>query len=154
MDRADYFREIVLPTAREFKANPRSRRHAYLTCMVVFHLKDHLIKAGEVSVEQKMRAATGKSFAAVRAICNGTKHLETNDSHSIRFRAGDDFDRPAARVSELEAGISRTADPVGGREIGHRPADRADVNQACRTVLAAFCTIFANHLGNCDLSDL
>jgi hypothetical protein len=148
----DYIREIVLPTVLEFMEKPRSRRHAYLTCMALFHVKDHLHEAGEVSIEDKMRAATGKAFDVVRAVCNGTKHVATDASHLIQFRAGDDFDRPPARSSEMEAGISRLGDPVGGREIGHDPSKRADIYQACRTTLTAFCTVFANQLGNCSLS--
>jgi hypothetical protein len=151
----DYVREIVLPTAREFKANPRSRRHAYLTCMVVLHLKDHLRKAGEGSIEKKMREATGNSFDVVRAICNGTKHAATDPkTHRIQFEVGDDFDRPPGRAGQAQAGISRAGDPTGGREFGQNPNERVDIYGACKTTLEKFCTVFPNRLGNCDFSGL
>jgi hypothetical protein len=59
----DYIREIVLPTALEFKEKPRSRRHAYLTCMALFHVKDHLNEAGEVSIEDKNAGSHWQIFS-------------------------------------------------------------------------------------------
>jgi hypothetical protein len=154
MSPADYVREVVLPTMCEFKENRRSRRNAYLTCMAVFHIKDHLRKAGEEEVEKKMRRATGKSFDVVRAICNGTKHVETDASHPIQFRAGADFDRPPGRAGEMEAGISRIGDLEGGREMGFDPSERFDIYDTCKVTLKAFSDLFPNRLGNCDLSSL
>jgi hypothetical protein len=156
MTPAEYVREIVLPTTHEFKVNPRSRRHVYLTCMTVFHIKDHLRKARpkEIDIERKMRNATGKSFDVVRAICNGTKHVETDPTHPIGFRVGDDFDRPPGRVGQMQTGVSRAGDSIGGREIGQNPIERIDIYEACKATLIAFCTLFPNHLGDCDLSGL
>jgi hypothetical protein len=149
----DYVNEIVLPTMVELKENPRSRRLAYMACMAVFHTKDHLKKASERSIEQRMRTATGAHFDVVRAICNGTKHVQTDASHPIPFRAGDDFDRPPARAGEMVLGLSKLGDPVGGREIGRGP-NRQDIYQACKSTLAAFCATFPKHLSKCDLSAL
>jgi hypothetical protein len=153
MTPADYVREIALPTALEFKQSPHCRRLACLTCMAVFHIKDHLKHAGAASVETTMRATARDSFNVVRAICNGTKHAATDSTHPISFRAGDDFHRPAARAGELECGISRFA-TEGGREIGHDPKKRFDIYQACKATLIAFCSSFPNQLGGCDLTDL
>src|SRR5215207_7863998 len=96
MTPAEYVDEIVVPTVKEFRDNRRSRRHAYLACIAVFHIKDHVKKAGGTGVESTMRATCRKSFEIVRAICNGTKHVETNATHQIQFAAGDDWDRPPA----------------------------------------------------------
>jgi hypothetical protein len=153
MTPADYVREIALPTALEFKQSPHCRRLAYLTCMAVFHIKDHLKFAGAASVEKTTRATAGDSFDVVRAICNGTKHVETDPSHPVPFRAGDDFHRPAARAGEMESGISRLA-TEGGREIGHDPRKRFDIYEACKATVKAFCSSFPNQLGDCDLTDL
>jgi hypothetical protein len=122
--------------------------------MVVFHLKDHLKKAGEGSIEKKMRKTTGNSFDVVRAICNGTKHVVTDPSHPIQFRAGDDFDRPPGEAGQWEFGISRFADATGGRELGQNPNERVDIYGACKTTSEKFCSVFPNRLGNCDLSGL
>lgn len=75
-------------TLREFRDERRSRQRAYLACIAVFHVKDHLRKAGEKGVEPTMRGACGAAFDVVRGICNGTKHVETDGSHVISFRAG------------------------------------------------------------------
>src|SRR4030095_3617626 len=109
MTPAQYVDQIVIPTVREFRDNRRSRRHAYLACLVTFHIKDHLAKAGETRIETKMRTGRSpKAFDLVRAICNGTKHVETNGSHPhpIQFQAGTDYDRPPARASEMIVGLS------------------------------------------------
>jgi hypothetical protein len=42
MTPAEYVNDIVVPTVREFRDEPRSQRRAYLACMVTFHIKDHL----------------------------------------------------------------------------------------------------------------
>jgi hypothetical protein len=81
----EYVEEIVLPTLREFKVSRRSRRLAYLSCMAVFHIKDHLKKAGQTHIEDQMRKATGHWFDVVRAICNGAKHFQTDTTHPMHF---------------------------------------------------------------------
>ena len=45
MTPADFMNEIVAPTLREFRDDRRSRRRAFLACVAVFHVKDHLKKA-------------------------------------------------------------------------------------------------------------
>src|SRR4051794_26335135 len=97
---ADYFTEIVIPTVLDFNSHRRSRRHAYLAAIVVFHLKDHLHRAGEKDVESTMRA-DGPEFDVVRGICNGTKHVTTNANHIVPFRAGADYDVPPSFVGEF-----------------------------------------------------
>lgn len=77
MTPADFLTEIVLPTVREFGANRRSRRRAYLAAIVTFTLKDHRSKAGEKGVETTMRAAAGLAFDVVRGVANGAKHVQT-----------------------------------------------------------------------------
>ena len=64
--------EIVVPTLRELRNERRSRRRAYLACIAVFHLSDHLENAGETGIEDAMRASCGVAFDVVRGVCNGT----------------------------------------------------------------------------------
>jgi hypothetical protein len=151
MTAAEYVDEIVIPTVREFRDNPRSRRHAYLACIVTFHVKDHLARAGENDIEIKMRAAGSKSFDLVR-VCNGTKHLFTQIPHVIPFKAGTDYDRPPARAGEMIAGLSELGDRMGGRQI-ESGADRFDLYRACKDALINFQRNFSGHLRDCDLSD-
>jgi hypothetical protein len=146
----NYMDEIVLPTVAEFKNEPRSRRRAYLACVVTFHLKDHLKAAGEKGIEQTMRAA-GHAFDVVRGVCNGTKHFQTDQTHLIQFAAGNDWDRPPAAIGQLAIGVSRIGDAHGGREIGTGP-QRCDIYSAVKDTLAAFCSSYASHLGTTDLT--
>ena len=37
-----------------------------------------------------MRTECGVTFDVVRGVCNGTKHVETDGSHAVAFRAGAD----------------------------------------------------------------
>jgi hypothetical protein len=154
MKPAEYVREVVLPTAHEYNQDRRSRRLMYLTCIAVFHIKDHLAKAGEEDINERMRSAVGQSFDVVRAICNGTKHAGPDKRNRIKFRPGEDFDRPPARAGEMEAGISRSGDLEGGREIGFDPSKRFTIYEECIATLKAFCVAFPDHFRHCDLSGL
>ena len=117
MSPSEYVIEIVAPTFMEFKHERRSRRRAYLACVMVFQIKDYLKRAGETGIEQRMRQSTGDAFDVVRGVCNGAKHVAMDSSHSIRFRAGDDWDRPPAIAGLAIAGLSLVGDGDGGREI-------------------------------------
>jgi hypothetical protein len=70
MTPAEFMDEIMVPTLREFRDERRSRRRAYLACIAVFHLKDHLSKAGEKGIEAAMRSECGIAFDVVRGPIN------------------------------------------------------------------------------------
>ena len=152
MTPADFMTEIVVPTLGEFRDERRSRRRAYLACIAVFHLRDHLKKAGEMGIENAMRGACGTAFDVVRSICNGSKHVETDGRHAIAFRAGTDSDRPPAVWGEAMWGVSRWGDADGGREVRHG-ADRHDAYECAKAVAVAYQTLYPAHLGVCDLGD-
>jgi hypothetical protein len=152
MTPADFMNEVVVPTLRELRDERRSRRRAYLACIAVFHLKDHLKKVGENGVEETMRASCGIAFDVVRGVCNGTKHVETDGSHVVAFRAGDDTDRPPAVWGEAVWDVSRWDDAVGGREVQHG-AGRHDVYECAKAVAVAYQKNYHAYLGACDLSD-
>lgn len=152
MTPADFMSEIVIPTLRELRDERRSRRRAYLACIAVFHLKDHLKKAGETGVEAAMRASCGVAFDVVRGVCNATKHVETNAKHVVTFRVGDDTDRPPAKWGEAVWDVSRWDDAAGGREV-QDGAKGHDVYECVKAVALAFQTMYPTHLAGCDLSD-
>ncbi|WP_144445660.1 hypothetical protein [Inquilinus limosus] len=153
MTPAEYVDEIVVPTIIEFKSMRRSRRHAYLACIAAFHVKDHLKKAGETSIETAIRTAEPLAFDLVRAVCNGTKHVKTDATHLIPFQAGDDMDRPAAIWGEAAFDVSRWDDEHGGREVAAGTIN-LDIYECVQAVLFAFKAKFPIHLGNCDLSGI
>ena len=152
MTPVDYVTEIVLPTVTEFRHERRSRRRAYLACMVTFHVKDHLRIAGATRIENAVRSVEPAAFDVVRAVCNGTKHVEADASHPIPFRAGDDTDREPVIPLTLIFGLWRWNDQ-GGREIG-TASGPIDLYKAVVATLTAFKTTFPAHLGLCDLSGL
>ena len=154
MNTQEYMTEIVLPTVLEFKANPRSRRHAYLASIVTFHLKDYLSKAGELNIEKSMRDICEDSFNVVRSVCNGAKHKEADSSHKIPFTSGDDWDRPPAYCGEMVCGLSQLGDVTGGREMGDWDAKRRDIYFSLVAVLKAFCQCYPLILGDTDLRQI
>ncbi len=130
MTPAEYVSEIVLPTVREFRNERRSRRRAYLACIVTFHVKDHLIETGEAKAEDVMRAVE-PAFAIIRDVCNGTKHVEAKFRPTIPFRVGADRDRPPAIWDEMEWDVSHWDDLVGGRDV-MADADWLDLYESVR----------------------
>lgn len=151
MTPAGFMDEIVVPTLRELRDERRSRRRAYLACIAVFHLKDHLKEAGEKGIEATMRASCGVAFDVVRGVCNGTKHVQTDGSHPVTFRVGEDSDRRPAKWGQARWNVSRWDDPVGGREVLDG-ATRHDVYECARAVAVAYQTKYPGHFGGCDLS--
>jgi hypothetical protein len=152
MTPADYINEIVIPTVREFRDERRSRRRAYLACIATFHLRDYLKKAGEYGVIDAMRTSCGAAFDVVRGISNGSKHAETDGSHAVAFRAGEDTERPPATWGKAVWDASRWDDIVGGREVRHE-GDRHDLYECVKAVALAFQRNYSGQLGKCDLSD-
>lgn len=152
MTPAEYVNEIVQPTIQEFRDDRRSRRRAYLACIVVYHVKDYLEKAGEMGVRRKVKELCPDTFELVRSICNGSKHVETDNTHEIQFQAGSDWDRPPAFAGVMRTGISYLGDVIGGREA--RAGDRRFDLYGCVKALAlAFQQKFPAHLSGCDLSN-
>ena len=152
MTPAEYMTEIVVPTLREFRNERRLRRRAYLACIAVFHLKDHLKKAGEKGIESAMRTTCGEAFDVVRGVCNGTKHVQTDAKHLIRFRVGDDIDRPPAVLGEMVIGLSQLGDSTGGRQITDGRT-QLDLYECAKAVVLAYRRLYPVHLRSCDLRD-
>lgn len=139
MTPADFLAEILLPTVLEFRAEPRSRRHAYLAAIVTVALTDHLKKAGETGIEATMRAATGSAFDVVRGVANGDKHVRTDGRHVVAFAAGEDYDVPPSTFGSFVFGFSPFGDTVGGRAITTETGEwRADIHATTAATLRAF----------------
>jgi hypothetical protein len=152
MTPAEYVNEIVVPTVRDARDCRQSRRHAYLACIVTFHMKDHLEKAGETDVHQQMQTACPEHFDVVRSVCNGTKHVVLNRGHTIPFVLGSDYYRPPASAGVMECGVSFVGDTDGGRSIRHNKIDY-DLYGSTKTLLVAFQREFPQQLSSCDLND-
>ena len=117
MSPSEYVIEIVAPTFMEFKHERRSRRRAYLACVMVFQIKDYLKRAGETGIEQRMRQSTG-GFRVIVVYRTSTRTVfvdgfaksdqdNINDDDLARFRelAVEFFGHTAKTVQALvEAG--------------------------------------------------
>ena len=153
MSPEDYMREVVLPTVLEFRDDRRSRRKAYLACIAVFHIKDHLKQVGEKSIEKNLRSASGSAFELVRSVCNGTKHVSTDGSHAIAFTAGDDSDRPPAVAGKMTAGLSRVGDSHGGRSV-QTPSGLRDIYVCVRELILEIKHQYPTHFSSIDMVGL
>jgi hypothetical protein len=152
MTPAEYVNEMVQPTVREFRDERRSRRRAYLACIVVFHIIDYLKNAGEKDVWRKLKQANPDIFELVRSICDGSKHFETNAKHAVHFRAGSDWDRPPAFAGIMRAGVSFLGDTKGGRSAKVRDGSM-DLYGCVKTLALIFQQKFPAHLSRCDLNN-
>jgi hypothetical protein len=154
MTPSQYLQEIVLPTVRDFRDERRSRRRAYLACIVTYHLKDYLVKAGwpEDHVGQAMRLIGNDGpYDTVHSICNAAKHCGHDRAHNVSFVVGTDYDRPPAIAGAMIAGLSIVGDGTGGREIPFRGG--VDIYWAVTTLLKEF-QFFFPELAAVDLADL
>ena len=64
MTPAEFLDEIVVPTLRECRDERRSRRRAYLACIAVFHIKDHL-KEGRREGGSRLRCARSAASGSI-----------------------------------------------------------------------------------------
>jgi hypothetical protein len=112
----DYFEEILIPTLYDSFERPDSRRHAYLTCIVTYHMLDYLEAAGEKNVYATMKSFCGSQWEAIHVVATAAKHLrnDRNKNATIRFTSGSDIFRPPARAGAMECGHSRLGDLTGG----------------------------------------
>ena len=90
MSAAQYVDEIVVPTVREARDDPRSRRRAYLACIVVHHIEDYLKCDGAKNVRSTMRRQIPLAYEVVRGVCNGAKHAVLDRPHDVPFTPGQD----------------------------------------------------------------
>ena len=147
----EYVQEFVLPTLLQSKRDRRSRYWAYLSCLVIWHIKDYLESAGETSINERLHEQVGMHFAVVRGVANGAKHERTKRPHEIPFESGSDWFRPPAVAGQLQCGLSRLGDIDGGREFEFA-SQRHDIYISACSVLLAFTECYPNHLADCDVT--
>lgn len=120
MDAISYMNEIVKPTIRDFESNPTSRRHAFLTCVAVFHFIDYLdLLESSQNLRGQFRRQNA-NFAIVDRVAHAFKHVQSGnalamDNQPLAVRSV--FERPPAMAGVMQCGLSRCGDEVGGVEI-------------------------------------
>ena len=88
-----------MPTLGEFRDERRSRRRAYLACIAVFHLRDHLKKADEMGIENAMRGACG-----LHSMSCGASAMEASTSRGGRMHSVSRGDRQRSAACGLGRG--------------------------------------------------
>lgn len=77
MDINDYISRIVEPTFLDFQRNPRSGRHAFLACVVVYHSVDYAsYPNGTKSITEEWQKESIE-FAIVDIVANHLKHVKS-----------------------------------------------------------------------------
>jgi hypothetical protein len=112
-----YLNEIVDPTVAEFEQHPASVRHAFITCVVVFHAVDYRAHP-ELSrgLRQKYRKKS-EAFAIVDMVAHAFKHVQTERRDAPKLRAASIISRPPAVFGAMEMGFSILGDVTGAVTI-------------------------------------
>ncbi len=67
----EYFNEIARPTVLECKSDRKSRRHAYLACISVYHVMNYIAEArsdrSAKAVQDIVRADAGEAYHVVKS---------------------------------------------------------------------------------------
>lgn len=108
-----YLDEIVDPTVTEFEQNPTSVRHAFITCVVVFHAVDYRAHPKpSKSLRQEYRRKS-EDFALVDKVARAFKHVQAGRRNAPALRAKSVITRPPAIAGAMRTGLSRMGDNIG-----------------------------------------
>jgi hypothetical protein len=127
-DLAQYLEEIVAPTVKDFDANPTSRRHAFIACVVVCHGVDYLAFPDDPRTLRQQFAHQSPAFKIVNDVGHAFKHVVQGRVSDPRMKASEVISRPPAYWNRSGAwNLSRWNDAVGGVTLdGERNIDLLD----------------------------
>jgi hypothetical protein len=94
MDINRYMAEIVEPTIEEYAVHRKSRRHAFLACVVTFHSIDYLIYPKKPASRRDSFRKKSPQFATVDRAAHAFKHVQTGHERSADF--------PPLKVEDVE----------------------------------------------------
>ena len=114
MDAQQYMDEIVDPTITEFKANPASRRHAFLACVTTFHTIDYLTRPQKPGNLRRSFCDECEDFALVDRVAHAFKHVQSGSPNQTQLNVENVLRRPPGAIGEFEIGLSRIGDECGG----------------------------------------
>jgi hypothetical protein len=133
MDAKQYADEVMDPTIAEFENEPRSRRRAFIACLVTFHLIDYIDAQRRKELRQEFRGDC-PAFAVVDRVTHAFKHVTTGHPQSPiqPLAAGQVIERPPATRGQAVWDLSLWDDAVGGVTIAseHHRNLLADVKEA------------------------
>jgi len=70
-----YLEEMVEPSLKDFEANPTSRRHAFLACVVIAHAVDYLEHPRRANLRREALKRRSQDFHLVDQIAHAFKHV-------------------------------------------------------------------------------
>lgn len=114
-DLEQYLEEIVAPTVVDFEANPASRRHAFMACVVIAHAVDYLEYPKSARGRRNEFKVQSADFRSVDLIAHAFKHVETDGR--TRLKASQVITRPPGRMDQAAWDLSRWDDATGGVTI-------------------------------------
>jgi len=130
--------KIVLPTVEEYLADRGNPRRAIIACVMAYHVRDYMEKAGACTKQDVDRAIKGLyplSWEVVEGVCNGSKHVRNTQRGNFKFTIGDQRRIPAFTAGVSFWGHARLGVP--GLVVGHQGRSHYIDNCLC-AVLGAF----------------
>ena len=97
----EYIRDILQPTIKDLVQNRASKRHAFLACVVTFHMIDYLCGRRRKAVLRGEYRVQSAAFAAVDRIAHGRAEAQTGRARS------------PSRVGETPAALAAFAEGEG-----------------------------------------
>jgi hypothetical protein len=87
---ARYLEVIVDPTWDDFHSNRQSPRHAFLTCVAIYHSVDRVAEAEgkDASHFRQIWRKESIEFMLVDVIAHHLKHVQSNDERNLGNRPG------------------------------------------------------------------
>ena len=133
-DLKHYIDTIINPTIKDFAAEPRSVRHAFLSCVAVFHAVDYIGYPKKPRNLRKKLRDECPAFKVVDLVAHALKHVETDGRPGRRLHADQVISRPPLAYGILGAyGLSRYGDRVGGVTLNYaRTVDVLDAVKKTR----------------------
>ncbi len=78
----EYMRDIMQPTIKDLVQNRMSKRHAFLACVVTFHMIDYLCGKRRKAVLRGEYRVQSAAFAAVDRIAHGRAEAQSGGARS------------------------------------------------------------------------
>jgi hypothetical protein len=85
---SEYLTRIVDPTFAEYQRNPHSARHAFLTCVAIFHSIDRVTHPKPSGNLRKQWRKQSIEFLVVDMFAHRLKHVRSNDETHVSNMPG------------------------------------------------------------------
>lgn len=133
-DLEQYLAEIVVPTLKDFEANPLSRRHAFLACVTACHAVDYLAYPNGPRKLREQFERQSSDFKIVSDVGHAFKHVVQGKRSDPRMKASEVISRPPGFYHKAVWDVSRWDDTTGGVTLEN---DRTiDVLEVARRAVA------------------